>query len=362
MYVDDLHGCCRLKDVQREVEMARVIIEDLLGEGKAVNDEKTKTGQVIVIIGWEFNLLTQKVSVARKNLMKAMLCVFSVDLEELVTLKEVQRLASYLERYSVICRILRPFLSCLNRMMQQAWGLRRKIPFTEEVKTEIRMWRGWLYLLSVDSKSYARPFHTFRPRRPEFSITTDGSLGQVGIIVYKITDAGEACVGCSAVSINQFGFGDDSSYQNTCEYIGMVLGILALVKIGARNVDVIVKGDSTSSLSWIQKQKVSGQAAMNAALVLGSLCVRFGLEVNYTDFIKGIDNHKADRLSRIVEKRMTIERAMELNGHKGCPIIDLLDSKASRTMVEMCNPARGMESEREFQGVWASIREAIEGV
>jgi hypothetical protein len=196
------------------------------------------------------------------------------------------------------------------------------------------MWRGWLYLLSVDSKSYARPFHTFRPRRPEFSITTDGSLGQVGIIVYKITDAGEACVGCSAVSINQFGFGDDSSYQNTCEYIGMVLGILALVKIGARNVDVIVKGDSTSSLSWIQKQKVSGQAAMNAALVLGSLCVRFGLEVNYTDFIKGIDNHKADRLSRIVEKRMTLERAMELNGHKGCPIIDLLDSKASRTMVE----------------------------
>ena len=44
MYVDDLHGCCRLKDVQREVEMARVIIEDLLGERKAVNDEKTKTG------------------------------------------------------------------------------------------------------------------------------------------------------------------------------------------------------------------------------------------------------------------------------------------------------------------------------
>jgi hypothetical protein len=104
----------------------------------------------------------------------------------------------------------------MYRLMQDSYGLRRPIEFSEEAKTEIRMWRAWLYLLSVDTDSYARPFCTFRKREPSHLITTDGSLGQVGIIIYEISPSGEACVGCSAVSIADFGFGDDSSNQNTC--------------------------------------------------------------------------------------------------------------------------------------------------
>jgi hypothetical protein len=333
----------------------------LLGDD-TVNQEKNKSGQVIDIIGWEFNLITLRVSVARKNLMKAMLCLFSVDLEGMTNLKEVQRLASYCERYSVICRILRPFLSCMNRLIQSSWGLRKSFPFSEEAKTEIRMWRAWLYLLSVDTKSYARPFHTFRPRDPEYVITTDGSLGQLGIIVYKVTDLGEACVGCCAVSIAEFGFRDDSSYQNTCEYIGMVLGVLVLIRLGAREVDVVIRGDSTSALSWMEKEKVSGKAAMNAALVLVSLCVRFGIEINYAVFLRGVDNHQADRLSRIIEKKMTLEQAMKMNGHSGAEVVDLMGGTASAALVEMCNPGRSFESESEFQYVWVAIREALEGV
>ena len=51
----------------------------------------------------------------------------------------------------------------------------------------------------------------------------------------------------------------------------MVLGVLTLVKLGVRGVDVVVRGDSTTALSWVEKEKVSGKAAMNAALVLVSL-------------------------------------------------------------------------------------------
>jgi hypothetical protein len=291
MYVDDLAGICMKSDVKGEMKRANHVITDLLGDN-SVQEEKNVVGQVVKIIGWEFNLLTQTVTVARKNLMKAMYCVFNVDLDGMTNLKEIQRLASYLERYSVICRILRPFLSCLYRLMQAKYNLRMDFEFSVEAKMELRMWRGWLYLLSVNTELYARPFDTFRARKPKYVITTDGSLGQVGI--YELTGTSEACVGCSAVSIAGFGFKDDSSYQNTCEYIGMVLGVLTLVKLGVRGVDVVVRGDSTTALSWVEKEKVSGKAAMNAALVLVSLCIKFGIEVNSITFLKGLANLSLD--------------------------------------------------------------------
>jgi hypothetical protein len=175
-----------------------------------------------------------------------------------------------------------------------------------------------------------------------------------------MTQEGEACVGCSAVSIADFGFGVDSSYQNTCEYIGMVLGVLALVKLGVRGVDVVVRGDSTSALSWLDRQKVSGSAAMNAALVLVSICIKFGIEVNYTLFLKGLLNFKADRLSRIIEKKMSLEQAMEMNGHRGAAVIDLMGDSVSAVLVDMCDPRRSFESDSEFRVVWGSVREAIE--
>jgi hypothetical protein len=358
MYVDDLAGVCMKKDVEEEMSKAEHVITDLLGPG-SVQVEKNVTGQVVTIIGWTFNLTDQTVTVARKNLMKAIYCIFNVDLDGMTNLREIQRLASYLERYSVICRILRPFLSCLNRMMKEFYGLRRDFKFSEEAIMELRMWRGWLYLLSVDPGTYSRPFVTFRDREPSYVITTDGSLGQIGIIIYRMGGASEACVGCSAVSIAGFGFEDDSSYQNTCEYIGMVLGVLALIKLGIRGVDVVVRGDSTTALSWVQKEKVSGKAAMNAALVLVSLCIKFGIEVNYLEFLDGLANHKADRLSRLIEKKMSIERAMEINGHSGAEVIDLLGDQASATLVDMCNPGRGLDSEESFGVVWIAIRDAV---
>jgi hypothetical protein len=361
MYVDDLAGVCMEKDVEWEMSRAEQIITDLLGPG-SVQLEKNVVGQVVTIIGWSFNLKDQTVTVARKNLMKAIYCVFNVDLEGMTNLREIQRLASYLERYSVICRILRPFLSCLNRMMKEKHGLRMDFKFSKEAIMELRMWRGWLYLLSVDPGTYSRPFVTFREREPSYVITTDGSLGQIGIIIYAMGGASEACVGCCAVSIAGFGFEDDSSYQNTCEYIGMVLGVLALIKLGIRGVDVVVRGDSTTALSWVQKEKVSGKAAMNAALVLVSLCIKFGIEVNYLEFLEGIANHKADRLSRLIEKKMSIERAMEINGHSGAQVIDLLDDQASATLVDMCNPGRGLDSEECFEAVWTTIRDAVQGL
>jgi hypothetical protein len=133
MYVDDLGGICMKVDVDYEMSRAKHIITDLLGDN-SVQEEKNITGQVVKIIGWEFNLITQKVTVPRRNLMKALYWVFVVDLEGMTNLRGIQRLASYLERYSVICRMLRPFLSCMYRLMQEKYGLRVDFNFPRRLK------------------------------------------------------------------------------------------------------------------------------------------------------------------------------------------------------------------------------------
>jgi hypothetical protein len=52
-------------------------------------------------------------------------------------------------------------------MMQAKYNRRMDFEFSVEAKMELRMWPGWLYLLSVNTESYVRPFDIFRARKPK---------------------------------------------------------------------------------------------------------------------------------------------------------------------------------------------------
>jgi hypothetical protein len=123
---------------------------------------------------------------------------------------------------------------------------------------------------------------SFRPRPPDYIVETDASLCGVGIILYKKSDSLDTCVGGSAVSIKDFSLGTDSGFQNTAEYIGTTLGILALVKIGVRDVDVLIRGDSTTALAWVTEGRIKDPEAINAAVVVTALCIRFGIRPRYS--------------------------------------------------------------------------------
>jgi hypothetical protein len=177
------------------------------------------------------------VSISSKNLDKAMFCLFNIDLPKDVSLLQLQKVSSYCSRYVIILEVMAPFLACIHRLMVSKVGLKGTFPISKEASWAIKMWRAVFYLLIMDEKQYGRQMESFRPRPPQYIIETDGSLKQVGIILYIVSKSREACIGGAAVGIMDFGFGKDSSFQNTAEYIGMVLGVLALVKAGIRDVD-----------------------------------------------------------------------------------------------------------------------------
>jgi hypothetical protein len=66
MYTDDAIGVCLAKDVEHDLKVTRELCTNLLGDG-AVEDEKTEWGRRLTVIGWDIDLDTRLVTVARRK-------------------------------------------------------------------------------------------------------------------------------------------------------------------------------------------------------------------------------------------------------------------------------------------------------
>jgi hypothetical protein len=139
-----------------------------------------------------------------------------------------------------------------------------------------------------------------------------------------------------------------------------VVGIIALIKLGARSEGVALRGDSKTALKWGREEKVKGADAINAAIVMSTICVKFGIEVNESEFISGKQNWKADDLSRSRQKGREVKEIMRDIGFGDKSVIDLLVDPAARRLIEACRPGRDVGSEEQFVKLWKEIREAAE--
>jgi hypothetical protein len=78
--------------------------------------DKTESGDILDILGWELSMKDSYVSIARKNLLKAFYAFASVDLEGKISLKTAQKLASLGSRYVLSCPVMAPFAGALHRL------------------------------------------------------------------------------------------------------------------------------------------------------------------------------------------------------------------------------------------------------
>ena len=90
---------------------------------------------------------------------------------------------------------------------------------------------------------------------------------------------------------------------------------------------------------------MSGVAALNAAIVMSTLSIQFGLEINDSELQSGVDNWKIDYLSRAMEKGREVADIMRDIGFPNAPVFDcMMDPEAAR-LLEACRPGIGIESE-----------------
>ena len=97
MYLDDVIGIT-LRKYLRTTWLWRAVVAD-----------KDKDGRRLDVIGYTIDLYLQRLTIAHKNIQSTIHGYFSVDLEKPVSVKELERLASWGSRYKSICGHLRPF-------------------------------------------------------------------------------------------------------------------------------------------------------------------------------------------------------------------------------------------------------------
>ena len=309
MYVDDIIGVSWSNRVLAEQYEVREFVNSLLGDG-AVEDTKTvRTTEPeprIVVLGWCIDMHKQIVTIGERNLLKAIYCFFSVDLEaDYVPVYLLVQCASLATRYEMICCVLRPFSKALYASFI---GRHRaaKVELQDDAKWAIRLWRTMLCCTSFEEETFARSFDSFRPKPAGHLIQFDASTTGIGVWLRTTDQPGniyQQSIGAGGLSIRSWNVSSESDYQNVAEFTGALVGLIALIRKCVENDlplprGVTFKGDSISALTWLDKVKHKGSLAFGASNLLNLIVVRYRIQVVGTEFIQGKFNNETDSMSR----------------------------------------------------------------
>jgi hypothetical protein len=354
MFVDDIIGVCLVKDLHQELEKAKKVCTDLLGS-LAVEDKKTAYARRLTVIGYDIDLIKSLATVSRKNLLRCIHGFFAVDVNALISVKLLQKLASWGSRYSYICSYLKLWVKALYREYAGRYNSRVSFIISESARRAIRLFRVFLLLLAVREERFARKLVSFEPSVPQFVIEFDASLTGIGIIWYEINALGvEVPVGGAAVDLLPLAFGSDASHQNTAEFIAAILGVRGLKRLGVTGpCAVSFRGDSMTALSWVETMKFRSDLVGNAASVFVLQNILLEVEVVSTEHIEAAKNWRTDWLSR---GKSLVDIARRDPAFIGVPSININASE----ILRLCDPRLAINSDDDFALFWNRIKVAVD--
>ena len=168
---------------------------------------------------------------------------------------------------------------------------------SQTAKTEVWMWRAFVLILQAPGIRLHRPIESFRSSPPTFELHYDASLSQIAVGVY-VNPGPDRVLKCFAAPMLPFPVSSDSSRQNTCEYIAVLLGLLLAAYLDISDASYTLFGDSISSLAWSRSGKAASSLATRANLGVTVVAVNMNYDVAYTVHVPGVLNDVYDGLSR----------------------------------------------------------------
>lgn len=297
-YVDDFMGCCLLKDVHHDMQAAKDVFCMLLGDG-SVADNKSVHGLALTWIGWEVELReTYVLGIGKALLLKALYVFYSAD-STATSRRELEKLASYAARFSLIYTFLKPFVGALYA----EYGHRDRhvtFPMSKACVMAVETWRYFLIEAQLRPTVFSRSLTSFASKHIAATIVWDASLYGIGAVLF----AGDGVSGSVLrvlkvpLSAESFPFGQDSQYQNLAEYLGVTLGIAVLVRSGFTRCGIRIIGDSVTALQWTVEGTFVQGPHDRAAVMQALLRTDNEISVEQRDWLSGEQNHFCDNLSR----------------------------------------------------------------
>jgi hypothetical protein len=300
-YVDDLNACSNKRTYVQDMSRVDDEVRTLLGS-ESVAAEKDKSGRRLDMIGWLIDLDAQLVTISEKNFNKTLHAFFSFNIVEPVTLHQVQVMASLASRYTQISVVMKVHVGALYQFQKSfpSHSARRRLP--ESARVEVLLWRSFLLSLHVNPASFARPFQSFRVRPATHTIEYDASLTGMGVLVWRGGLVGPPRVLLGfAVLPSPFVATTDSSFQNTYEYLAILLGLLLSRSLGLRDGVFAVLGDSRSSLAWVLQGRARSMLCRRASIGFSILAVNVAATILETEYVPSKQNVVCDGLSRGIQ-------------------------------------------------------------
>jgi len=352
IYVDDTIGISWVEEYERDIADSTVIMEDLCGP-KSVADDKTdftRPGrQRVDVLGYALVLDEQLLTISRRNFFKTFYAFTSVDIGSRVPVRTLERLASLSSRYSLICPVLRPF--CRPLYASYA-GLRRNVSvvLAPAARWAVRMWRAVLCCTVLRERLFARSFMSFVPGGEDYMIEFDASLEGGGLKVFDTqgTRNHEVIVGAGALMFN-FLLEGDSSYQNSCEFLGALIGLVTLLRFCNRRGRprpkvVSFRGDSITALTWVGNENFRGEYSFCTATIFALVMAKLGVQVGQVVHLPKERNTDCDELSRGRSVSQVLGPTVDDWGLGEDPVV--------QELLELCNPTRFEEFGSQFEVFW----------
>jgi hypothetical protein len=298
MYVDDIIGCCRLIDLDQEFKNVRSIVEGICGP-KSIADDKTESGRMLESIGYYIDLDARAVGLSQNNFFRTVYGMFTVNLDE-VTVCEMQKLASWCSRYANIVTWLKPFSRELYRAIRGLTNQSMKLNLKNKkskIQHIINMWIQQLISVKLNVREFGRGFDSFKLNDSEVVMEFDASLEGFGVALYNVNN-NVLMYGFKFYKKNLFGINGDSSFQNSMEFIAVVLGLFWAYSLGLPFRNFSVRGDSVVALCWSKKEVFRSEFCDKAVLVFSQLQHKYSFKIVNSVHIRGVDNILCDAWSR----------------------------------------------------------------
>jgi hypothetical protein len=347
MYVDDVIGVSNLEAVESDMSAAHTAIVGLLGED-SVAISKNEKGRALDVIGWCVDLDEQTVTVSARNLHKTTHAFFNFDIESPVSRSQVERMASLASRVSQLCREMRPYTMALFMCLRDFKDSHTKRYIPALAKVDVCVWRAFLVSCRFDPVNISRPLSSYVPKDPSLCMGYDASLHTISVGV-GTRDTARGTVRLRGFTIMPLPFPEtnDSSYQNTVEFLAIVLGVLLAVHLGFRHRGVELQGDSKSSLQWAMKDRVKSVLARKANIAYTLTAAYADIVITKTTHVPGEINSTWDGATRgVTPEKLGLDMALQIH---------LLPDHPISEIIRLCNPQEPITSTTEHAVLSQSI-------
>ncbi|KAJ1396489.1 hypothetical protein B484DRAFT_407317 [Ochromonadaceae sp. CCMP2298] len=174
---------------------------------------------------------------------------------------------------------MHPFTSCLYNEIRGRTNTHSKVTLSKTARVAVHMLRALTLLMGVDEPTFSRPFESWMPAE------------DVSIVAMRGAD---------------------------------ILRRGGLAIDGKPPRGVLIRGDSTTALTWAVKGRVKSELAVNASIVAVMQSVKLNMPLLGTVYLPKEFNTRTEDISRRFETNLSLRELVDRNpGMAGADILDL---------------------------------------